>query len=249
MHPVKGSSALKRVAFLLGLVGLSIVSRARTRTANVAIGTGKTGAPISKYFYSHFPEHGGNIVNEGVWAEILKDRGFYYPVTSKPSEQPATSARGRHGQPRYWMPIGGDDVVRMYRDHFGVIPVGVSGDSPQPKPSIPAGGVLPAVNPASDTYPLDLSAALSEDRKTLTFAVLNPSDAKQSMKLAINGTKFASHGKLWQFAPAKLDAVVAVGETPEVAVEEHSLGAAPDTIGVPPFSVRIDSFSVQQPGV
>ena len=96
-------------------------------------------------------------------------------------------------------------VFKMYRDHFGVIPVAVSGDSPQPKPIFPAGGDQPAVNPGSDTYPLDVSAALSEDRKTLTVAVLNPSDGKQSMKLTISGVKLASQGKLWQMLrPARL---------------------------------------------
>src|SRR6185437_8698000 len=59
-------------------------------------------------------------------------------------------------------------LFKMYRDHFGRIPVEVTGNSPQPKPVFPAGGDQPAVNPGSDTYPLDVSAALSEDRRTLT---------------------------------------------------------------------------------
>ncbi len=136
-------------------------------------------------------------------------------------------------------------LFKMYRDHFGVIPVDVSGDSPQPKPVFPVGGDQPAVNPGSDTYPLDVSAALSEDRKTFTVAVLNPSDAKQSMKLAINGVKLASHGQLWRMAPSSVDAVVAVGKTPEVVVEEHRLGAVPGAIEVPPFSVNIYSYPLQ----
>jgi hypothetical protein len=45
-------------------------------------------------------------------------------------------------------------LLKMYRDHFGVIPVEVTGNSPQPKPFYPAGGDQPAVNPGSDTYPL-----------------------------------------------------------------------------------------------
>jgi alpha-N-arabinofuranosidase len=136
-------------------------------------------------------------------------------------------------------------LFKMYRDHFGVIPVEVSGDSPQPKVTFPVGGDQPAVNPGSDTYPLDVSAALSEDRKTLTFAVLNPSEARHSMKLSINGVKLASAGKMWQMAPSKLDAVVTLGKTPEVAVEEHALGAVPETIDAPPFSVSIYSYPVQ----
>jgi alpha-L-arabinofuranosidase len=114
-------------------------------------------------------------------------------------------------------------LFKLYRDHFGVVPVQVSGDSPQPKPIYPAGGDQPAVNPGSDTYPLDVSAALSEDRKTLTIAVLNPSDAKQSMKVAVIGAKLASEGTLWQMAPPSVDAVVALGKKPEVAVEGQSL--------------------------
>jgi alpha-N-arabinofuranosidase len=136
-------------------------------------------------------------------------------------------------------------VFKMYRDHFGTIPVEVSGDSPQPKPIYPAGGDQPAVNPGSDTYPLDVSAALSEDRRTLTFAVLNPSDSRQRMKLAVNGVKLVSAGHMWQMAPGSLDAIVAVGKKPEVSVEEHALGAIPDTIAVPPFSVNIYSYPLQ----
>ena len=126
-----------------------------------------------------------------------------------------------------------------------MIPVEVSGDSLQPKPIYPAGGDQPAVNPGSDTYPLDVSAALSEDRKTLTIAVLNPSDAKQSLKLAIGGAKLASQGRVWQMAPSSVDAVVAVGKKPEVAVEEQPLGSVPDTIDVPRFSVSIYSYPLQ----
>jgi len=136
-------------------------------------------------------------------------------------------------------------LFKMYHDHFGVIPVAVSGDSPQPKPTFPAGGDQPAVNPGSDTYPLDVSAALSEDRKTLTIAVLNPSDEKHSMKLAIIRVKPASHGTLWQMAPSSVNAVVAVGKTPEVAVEEHALGSVPETIEALPFSVNIYSYPLQ----
>jgi len=136
-------------------------------------------------------------------------------------------------------------LFKMYRDHFGTIPVEVSGDSPQPKPVFPAGGDQPAVNPGSDTYPLDVSAALSENRKTIAIAVLNPSDSKQSLKLTLNGAKLSNAGHLWQMAPGSVDAVVAVGKKPEVAVEDHVLGILPDVIEVPPFSVNIYSYPLQ----
>ena len=136
-------------------------------------------------------------------------------------------------------------LFKMYREHFGTIPVEVSGDSPQPKPAFPAGGDQPAVNPGSDTYPLDVSAALSEDRKTLTFAVLNPSDAEQHTDLAINGVKLGAQGKLWRMAPASVDAAIVIGQKPGVQVEEQTLSSLPEKLAVPPFSVNIYSFPVQ----
>ena len=136
-------------------------------------------------------------------------------------------------------------LFKMYRDHFGTIPVEVTGDSPQTKPTFPAGGDQPAVNPGSDTYPLDVSAALSEDRTTLAIAVLNPSDSEQYIKIAINGAKLASAGTLWRMAPDSIDASVQVDKKPQVHVEEQTLGALPDTITVRPFSVNIYSYPVQ----
>jgi alpha-N-arabinofuranosidase len=136
-------------------------------------------------------------------------------------------------------------LFKMYRDHFGTIPVEVTGDSPQPKPTFPAGGDQPAVNPGSDTYPLDLNAALSEDRKTLAIAILNPSDSEQSIRIAINGAKLTGAGKLWRMAPDSIDATVEVDKKPEVQIEEETLGALPGTITLRPFSVNIYSYPVQ----
>ncbi len=136
-------------------------------------------------------------------------------------------------------------LFKMYRDHFGTIPVEVTGDSPQPKVTFPVGGDQPAVNPGSDTYPLDVVAAFSEDKKTLTIAVLNPSDAAASMKLAVNNVKLAAQGTLWQMAPKSLTAVVALGKPAEVSVDEHKLGALPENITAPPFSINIYSYPVE----
>jgi len=136
-------------------------------------------------------------------------------------------------------------LFKMYSDHFGVIPVEVGGNSPQPEPAFPAGGDQPAVNPGSRTYPLDVSAALSEDRKTLAIAVLNPSDAEHSIHLDIHGAAPASSGKLWRMAPNSIDAVVKAGSPAEVQVEEQSLGALPATVTLRPYSVNIYSYPIQ----
>jgi alpha-L-arabinofuranosidase len=136
-------------------------------------------------------------------------------------------------------------LFKMYREHFGTIPIEVLGDSPQPKPIYPAGGDQPAVNPGSDTYPLDVSAAFSEDRKNLTFAVLNPSDSDQHMTLAIKGATLLSQGHVWRMAPQSVDATITVGQKPGVEVQEQELKSVPEELSVAPFSVSIYSFAVQ----
>jgi alpha-N-arabinofuranosidase len=136
-------------------------------------------------------------------------------------------------------------LFKMYREHFGSIPVEVSGDSPQPKPIYPAGGDQPAVNPGSDTYPLDVSAALTEDRKTLTFAVLNPSDSEQHLKLSFTGAKPLTKGHMWRMAPSSLEATNTLGQKPGVEVQEQEQTCVPDDVSVPRFSISIYAFSVQ----
>ena len=58
---------------------------ARTLKPEAAIDTTKTMAPISKYIYGQFIEHLGRCIYQGIWAEMLEDRKFYYPVGGKES--------------------------------------------------------------------------------------------------------------------------------------------------------------------
>ncbi|HZL13527.1 MAG TPA: alpha-N-arabinofuranosidase, partial [Verrucomicrobiae bacterium] len=48
---------------------------------SVKVDTQKTGVPISKYIYGQFIEHLGNCFYGGLWAEMVTDRKFYYPIT------------------------------------------------------------------------------------------------------------------------------------------------------------------------
>ena len=48
--------------------------------APVTVDTTKSGAPISKYIYGQFIEHLGRCIYGGIWAEMLEDRKFYWPV-------------------------------------------------------------------------------------------------------------------------------------------------------------------------
>lgn len=41
----------------------------------------QTGAPINPFIYGQFIEHLGRCVYGGIWAEMLEDRKFYFPIT------------------------------------------------------------------------------------------------------------------------------------------------------------------------
>jgi alpha-N-arabinofuranosidase len=49
--------------------------------SQVRIDIDKTQDPISEYIYGQFIEHLGNCIYNGLWAEMLEDRKFYYPVS------------------------------------------------------------------------------------------------------------------------------------------------------------------------
>ena len=51
----------------------------------VKIDATRTGEPISKYIYGQFIEHLGRCIYGGIWAEMLEDRKFFYPVGSRRS--------------------------------------------------------------------------------------------------------------------------------------------------------------------
>ena len=47
----------------------------------VKIDAAKTGAPINPHIYGQFIEHLGRCIYGGIWAEMLEDRKFYFPIT------------------------------------------------------------------------------------------------------------------------------------------------------------------------
>ncbi len=45
--------------------------------------TTRTNAPISRFIYGQFIEHLGRCIYGGIWAEMLEDRKFYFPITAE----------------------------------------------------------------------------------------------------------------------------------------------------------------------
>ena len=64
----------------------------------VRVNAEKTGPPLSKYIYGQFIEHLGRCIYQGIWAEMLEDRKFFWPVAQ--GESP-------------WKIVGDPALVRM----------------------------------------------------------------------------------------------------------------------------------------
>jgi alpha-N-arabinofuranosidase len=81
----------------------------------VAIDGSSRAAPVTKYEYGMFIEPIGGLVARTLWAEMLDDRKFYYPVVAPAFDKPPPlNAEGRPGVSyRKWRPIGGDTAVTM----------------------------------------------------------------------------------------------------------------------------------------
>jgi alpha-N-arabinofuranosidase len=135
-------------------------------------------------------------------------------------------------------------LFKLYSRHFGRIPVQVSGNRPQPAPKYPVGGEQPEVNAGSDTYPLDVAAAWSEDRRQLTVAVINPTESDQRMQLRIEGAKVAG-GTLRRLAHPDLDYAATPGQPSKVKIAEHRLRKTPREIVVPRYSVSLYSLEAR----
>lgn len=77
-------------------VELTLVSKGKLPDSKIVIDAAKVGEPISKYIYGQFIEHLGRCIYGGIWAEMLEDRKFFYPVGDKESP---------------WKPIGNVKVT------------------------------------------------------------------------------------------------------------------------------------------
>ena len=139
------------------------------------------------------------------------------------------------------------EVFKLYGEHFGTgtVPLAVGGNSPQPEPGYPAGFDHPKVRAGSPTYPLDVIAGLSPDRRTLHIAVVNATFKPQSVKIALVGVDTSGRGKVWRLTGKSLDAVNRVGQPPGISIVESTVPALQATLTVPSISTSIYEFPVK----
>ncbi len=107
-------------------------------------------------------------------------------------------------------------VLQLYRAHYGTIPLAVTA---QP--------------------PLDVAAARSEDGRTLTIGVVNPTMQALSLPLDLHGATLAGTGRRWQIAGSDPMAYNHPGQTPQVRIQEDTVSAPFRELQVQPCSVTL----------
>ncbi|MDN4502392.1 hypothetical protein QX776_08255 [Alteromonadaceae bacterium BrNp21-10] len=134
-------------------------------------------------------------------------------------------------------------IFQLFNKHYGTIPIAVDGNSPQPAPQYPIGGDQPSVNSGSATYPLDVSASLTDDGATLVVSVVNATESEHSLDLSLQSFSPRKNGTCWKFTGASAESKNQLGKAPEVIIKELTFNAQSPSLYITPFSVEIYHFS------
>ena len=136
------------------------------------------------------------------------------------------------------------EVFKLYGEHFGAgtVPVEVDGNSPQPAPRYPVGFDHPQVRAGSPTYPLDVIAGLSPDRRSLRIAVVNATYEPQRFAISLAHLKTAGPGRQWLLTGKTVQAENKVDAPPGVNITEKSTPPLGRELTVPAISTSIFEF-------
>jgi len=119
----QGNVTARLMAFLL-MMGLASFIQVGTAIAQgggaasvVTLHGDRTGAPMSPFIYGQFIEHLGRCIYGGIWAEMLEDRKFYFPITAdyRPYRQLEDTRFPVVGASP-WQIIGPADSVTMVKE-------------------------------------------------------------------------------------------------------------------------------------
>jgi alpha-N-arabinofuranosidase len=136
-------------------------------------------------------------------------------------------------------------VMKLLQTRFvNALPLATDGDSPQQQvPGTPFVDKGPNTT-GSPTYPLDVLAALSSNRKKLLISVVNPTEETHGLSTKIRSVRLSGPGKLYQIAPPSVNSFNEAGKEPVVKIVESAQDSIPETIQVPPFSVSVYEFEL-----
>lgn len=114
-------------------------------------------------------------------------------------------------------------VLKLYRHHFGTIPVEVGG-APEP---------------------MYVSAALKDDGNTLTVSIVNPTREEHDLPFDLEGAAFSGNGTVWLITGENEMLYNEPGLEPRVIIQEKSVEQLSDVFNVPPISISLFELPVK----
>jgi len=169
----------------------------------IAIDARRRGEPISKYIYGQFIEHLGRCIYGGIWAEMLEDRKFYFPVTA--DYDPYRASRGTPKDSPFavvgaspWKIIGPADAVTMVKESSFV------------------GEHTPRVKAGSGIRQHDLG--LVQGKKYTGYAWLKAAEGSPSVEVTLTGAKGSARFENLDDDYAKFDFAFTAAESTGEAI-------------------------------
>jgi len=115
-------------------------------------------------------------------------------------------------------------VLKLYRNQFGTIPLKIESTIPN----------------------LDVSVALTDDKKEITIAVVNMGSIPQTIKFELGEMKSAKQGRQWIIQNSNPEAFNTPGEQPQVVIDEQLLDFSNGILEVPGYAVKMIKVRVEE---
>jgi alpha-N-arabinofuranosidase len=115
-------------------------------------------------------------------------------------------------------------VLKLYRAQFGTLPVKVAG-TPEP---------------------LDVMAAWTEGKKSLTISIVNPTEETQDLSLRLKGMSLPKSARIYRIAGTDPMAYNEPGKEPVVKIEEMDGAPFSGKLEIPPLSASIYVLMAQE---
>jgi alpha-N-arabinofuranosidase len=114
-------------------------------------------------------------------------------------------------------------ALKLYRQHFGTIPVVVTGD----------------------VSPMDVAAAWTSDHRVMTVGIVNPTGKERELLMELKGVKVADKATQWVIAGTDPLVCNEPGKEPQVVISEKSVDGLSNELTVPALSVSIFEFAIE----
>ena len=246
MNPVRHLRGL-----LPALVCIACPVMAQDAPATLRIDIGKRGEPIEPFIYGQFIEHLGRCIYGGIWAEMLEDRKFHFPITAdydpyrslQDTNYPVVGASP-------WQITGGPGSVTMSAEHAFV---------GQHSPRVAAGsgvrqrdlGVLAGkaytgylwARPADGETEIEVSLAWGEspgDRESARFTITGTDFAKR--EFSFTAQRDLERGAVFEIRVLRGDALLG---PPSLMPADNVNGLRADTLAL---LKQLDSPVYRWPG-